>query len=249
MSFSDCIPMLLRPLGSGALAAVALAGLTAVPAPVTARVLDFAAALQELDTGTVVEDLEADGATMHVVVHNAGFGPNVLIVFDSEEPSGDDQDLGTPNESFGGPGIGDGGAKGEEGENGDELGNVLIIAENVDDDDGDGLVDVPDDESDGGTVWLKFSHAGRLSLTIVDVDEEEDAPQFCLYHDGEFVAEVEGESLGDNSLQDFDFSEFGDIDAVKIELDGSASIGNIQLDVAQVGVEARSWSTVKQMFR
>src|SRR5262245_13195828 len=42
---------------------------------------------------------------------------NSLCIFDSDNPTGNDIDLGTPNSGFGGPGIGDGGRPGEPGEN------------------------------------------------------------------------------------------------------------------------------------
>jgi hypothetical protein len=217
-----------------------------VSAPVFA--LDFSEALQELETGEPVEHVELDnGASMHVSVRNHGGGPDLAIIFDSEEPSGGDDDLGTPNEDFGGPGLGSGGESGERGENEDALGNVLVIAEDDVDEDGDGLVDEPDDESGGGVVWLTFSHAGRLSFTLVDVDEDEEEPRVDLYLTGEWVGEEEGKSLGDNSAQEIE--THCTVDAVAIRLDGSSSIGKIELDVPVVGVQAETWSGVKRTYR
>ena len=34
--------------------------------------------------------------------------PAPAMIFDSSNPTGDDDDLGTPNEDFGGPGVGKG---------------------------------------------------------------------------------------------------------------------------------------------
>lgn len=237
-----------NPMSNSAVAAGALAlGLAAAPA--SAALLDFGAALQELETGEVIETVEsAEGGWMKIEVENHGGGPDVCIIFDSSEPTGGDFDLGSPNAAFGGPGLGEGGAEGADGENAEELENVLIIAENDIDEDDDGLVDVPDDEAGGGIVWIRFSHAGRLTLTLVDVDEDEAAPVLHLFNDGRLVAVVEAENLGQNSAQTLELGEHGDVDAVRIHLDGSTSIGAIHLDVPQVGVESRSWSSVKSLY-
>jgi hypothetical protein len=234
---------------AGVLALAALAGLL-LGSPATAEVLDFGAALQPLPAGTPLGDVYPDaGGWMTVHARNHGGGPDLCIVYDSAEPTGGDTDLGTPNDDFGGPGDGSGGAEGEEGENVVALGKILIIAENDEDSDDDGLVDEPDDESGGGIVWLEFSHAGRLTLTLIDVDCDEEEPRLYLFKEGDLVECVEGDNPGDNSAQTLDLSEYGDIDAVRIHLDGSTGIGGIVLDVPQVGVESTTWSGIKGMFR
>ena len=70
----------------------------------------------------------------------AGSTIGLPIAFDSSNPPGTDYDLGTPNERYGGPGLGDGGDTNDE-----PLGNLLVRAEDLSDDDGDGRVDHPDD--------------------------------------------------------------------------------------------------------
>ena len=233
---------------SGILAAAVLCGAVLVT-PATAAVLDFGAALQHQPAGSIVHHVAlAGGGFMNVRCKNHGGGPDLCIVFDSADPTGGDVDLGTPNESFGGPGDGDGGEKGSRGENARALGKVLIIAENDEDEDGDGLVDMPDDESGGGIVWLEFSHAGRLKLTLLDGDLDEEEPRLDLFHDGEPIGCVEAKSLGDNSAQTLDLASHGDVDVVRIHLDGSTAIGAIVLDVPQVGVEPMTWSRLKALF-
>ena len=233
----------------GVLALAALAGLLVVT-PATAEVLDFGAALQPLPAGTPLGEVHPDeGGWMRVHASNHGGGPDLCIVYDSEDPTGGDTDLGTPNDDFGGPGDGSGGEEGAEGENAIALGKILVIAENDEDSDDDDLVDEPDDESGGGIVWLKFSHAGRLTLTLIDVDCDEEEPRLYLFKEGDLVDCVEGDNPGDNSAQTLDLSEYGDIDAVRIHLDGSTGIGGILLDVPQVGVESATWSGIKGMFR
>jgi len=72
--------------------------------------------------------------------------------------------LGTPNEDFGGPGIGEGGL-GEPFENNESLGKVLIISENGD-------ASSPDDNAFGGVFTFDF--ASPLDIkTIGLLDHEE----------------------------------------------------------------------------
>jgi hypothetical protein len=221
-----------------------------LPIAASATILDLGAALQDFDPGDGLEEVELNGdAFVHVRCINLGGGPDLCIVFDSECPSGGDVDLGTPNQDFGGPGDGKGGGEGAEGENDEAFGKVLIIAEENEDEDDDGRVDDPDDESGGGIVKLFFSHAGRLSLCIIDVDEDEEAPRLVLYKEKDVVAEVEGESPGDNSVQCLNLESAGDVDGVVIHLDGSAAIAEIELDVPAVGVEGSTWSTLKAIYR
>lgn len=51
-------------------------------------------------------------------------------IFNTSDPTKSDEDLGSPNESCGGPGVGSGGVKGSLGENCEELGNVVIAHSN-----------------------------------------------------------------------------------------------------------------------
>ena len=104
----------------------------------------------------------------------AGFGITVTtndplnhpaMIFDSASPTGGDYDLGTPNETFGGPGIGSGGEAGQAGENSAALGNVLIISE-------DSTGGNPDDNAGGGTLIFTFASAVRVdALEVLDIEE------------------------------------------------------------------------------
>ncbi|MFQ5598950.1 MAG: hypothetical protein ACE5G2_00190 [Candidatus Krumholzibacteriia bacterium] len=233
----------------GATVAIALAGVLAA-CPAAALELDFGAAVQLLPPGTIVHMVVLDnGASMTVTTENDGSGPDLAIVFDSADPTGGDVDLGTPNEDFGGPGKGNGGEEGEDGENADALGHLFVIADNEIDDDGDGLVDVPEDEADGGMMRFDFSHEGYLSLTIIDVDEDEDEPVLRLYRSGALVGTVTGESLGNNSAQHLDLTAYGEVDAVEIDMDGSHGIAEVVVNAINVGTEDTTWSGVKGEYR
>ena len=92
-------------------------------------------------------------------------------LFDTANPgseeAGGDADLGAPNEACtpSGPGIGEGGAPGTEGENCEPLGNVVIIQEKD--------VDVPDDNKNGGLLTLDFPIPGGqyvYEIGLLDID-------------------------------------------------------------------------------
>jgi len=94
-------------------------------------------------------------------------GQNAAIVFDSANPTGGDDDLGTPHADFGGPGQGAGGAMGAMGENAVALGNLLIVAENLNVD-GNGIVTDPDDSSsNAAALEFDFSAVGSARLNSV----------------------------------------------------------------------------------
>ena len=237
--------------------ALALLAFLLLASPAAAKELDFGAALQTWPTGTPVYQVVLDtGGFMLVSTTTHGKGPNCSVVFDSSDPTRGQEDLGTPNRDFGGPGVGRGGEEGAEGENAFALGKILVAAgdedeDNGDDDDGDDedAVVEPRAALKGGIVTLEFSHAGRLRLTIIDVDCNEDEPRIYLFHEKDYLGRVEAEDLGDNSVQTLDLSEHGDIDRVKIHMNGTTGIASIVLDVPTVGVESATWSGVKELFR
>ena len=103
----------------------------------------------------VRRDLGFAGVTLSA--ESDGTGTDTLIIFDSANPTGGDGDLQTP-----GPGA----------NNDEALGNLLIIAENTVDGDGDGLVDVPDDEENGGTIVIDFDRPVTMcALGLLDLDK------------------------------------------------------------------------------
>ena len=66
--------------------------------------------------------------------------------------------------------------------NGQYMGNMLIIAENLTDGNGDGFVDRPDDQAGGGTISLFFdSPTASFGLDLVDVEQVEDG--MLVFHD------------------------------------------------------------------
>jgi hypothetical protein len=97
------------------------------------------------------------------------------MIFDSAQPTGNDTDLGSPNEDFGSPGRGCGGEEGQPGENRMPLGNILIISE-------DGNQDDPDDYYTGGTLIFTFVIPAKVhELQLIDIDNPEMAGKIVAY--------------------------------------------------------------------
>ncbi|MEL6380125.1 MAG: hypothetical protein AAGK25_03415 [Pseudomonadota bacterium] len=118
-------------------AAVAAAGVFAGAAEATPINLDF-------DSNVAGEVIEGD-INPFVRLTTTG-GQGAAIVFDTSNPTGGDDDLilvtnVTPGVRGPSPG-----------------GNVLIIAENLIDADMNGLVDVPDDNANGGSFTFDFTN-------------------------------------------------------------------------------------------
>jgi hypothetical protein len=181
-------------------------------------------------------------------VTNNGGGPQSLIIFDSNNPTGEDPDLGTPHEDFGGPGEGTGGASGQPGENKRALNNLLIIAEDIVDNNNDGLVDDPDDEAGAGVVEIEFTKAQVVeSITIIDIDESPPA-KFEMYNDDGFVGAANSHSYGDNAVETFDLSSFGHITRLVVTFAGSAGIGEIVYRPPDSPTESTQWGKVKEAF-
>lgn len=184
----------------GAVACLTLAGCEQSFAPqedVTPETPQYRGILESIDwdslePGTVVDEVYGSAGSGPVLVHGVnpelGADVNAAVVFNSAAPTGGDDDLGTPNETCGGPGEGAGGEVGGLYENCEPLYNVLIIDDTVADADGDGLVDDPDDVDhtalDGVTIDLDFSAIGTVTmheLRVLDIDGNNPDPRIELY--------------------------------------------------------------------
>ena len=93
------------------------------------QVIDF----EQYETGEILTYVAGSEGYSGIAVsatHPACPTRNAAIIFDSSCPggcTGGDDDLGTPNASFGGPGTGTGGAAGSGYENDTALGNLLVV--------------------------------------------------------------------------------------------------------------------------
>jgi len=198
-------------------------------------VVDF----ENLPTGTIVNSLSSGAGisgpllgSVGVLGFTPGFATNTAVIFDSANPSGEDDDLGTPNEAFGGPGIGTGGTA----TNATALGKILILTEDLTDTNPpDGLVDDPDDTFlKGATTTFDFSGVNGaivkvLDMTVLDVEDSEG---------GAFV-QVSGPALapvqipipftGDNGAQTIAINAAG-VDTMIVSFNGSGAIGEFRLE-------------------
>jgi hypothetical protein len=204
--------------------------------------------------GTIVYETVADygGGTIGPIDvfgdNPALSGLNAAVIFDSDMPTGGDDDLGTPNETCpgGGPGMGSGGEVGMPYENCVPLHNVLIIAENLDDADSDGLVDDPDDSDVPGQVYM-FDFRNIVDpfvpddvtvfeVTILDVEEIETPGDVTLYAaDDTVLGAFSVPAVGDNGVTTI---ETGPTDVgtsgvayLVVDLQGSGGIDNIVMAI------------------
>ena len=126
-----------------------------------------------------------------------------VIIFDTENPSGGDWDLGTPNQAYNGPGRGSGGTN-PNGRNDRALGNAIILAERITDNNGDGRVDNPDDDAAGG--WINIAFENPVSLTklhLLDLDDNNNNDIILTFADGS-TDQFDCPQLGDNSAKEID---------------------------------------------
>lgn len=130
--------------------------------------------------------------------HKGKLVPGCAIAFDSSAPTGGDKDLGTPNKQYGGPGVGSGGAT-----NDTALGMLLIIAEDLVDQDGDGYVDDPDDNAKGGVISVALETPACLeTLGLLDIESSEAATLEVFGADGVLLGTYGASGLGNNSFEE-----------------------------------------------
>ena len=183
--------------------------------------VDTDTSFDTLPAGTIVSEVSGESGGGPVgPIKVSGVNPslpaqNAAVIFDSANPTGGDDDLGTPNETFGGPGMGPAGEMGMPNENGVALGNLLIVAEDLVDAGGDGLVDDPDDaDLIGASLNFDFSmittpvtitEVTMESVTFLDVEDDEGLVIIKLFNSAD--AEIGSFSIG--NIGDFVFLDDG----------------------------------------
>ena len=112
---------------------------------------------------------------------------------------------------------------------GDTFDNIMIVAENMIDADGDGLIDSPDDNGGGGYAWFDFesTHISNVGFDVFDIDSGEvDAFGAFLYDDYGTASFLSGTQLagsfgtgvqwGDHSANHFDSIQAADLGLANI---------------------------------
>jgi hypothetical protein len=239
-----------RALLGGASSALILGLFLASPAAAVPQTYAF----EGLAAGTVVAGIRTNGQPVandpypgfeFSVIGNST--SNSLCIFDSANPTGQDLDLGTPNEGFGGPGRGNGGRPGMPGQNKTPQGKVLVIPENLIDVNHDGRIDSPDDNHLGGQITVDWETAG-LVMNMVFVDIEETGATVDHYLGNQLVQSFPVPALGDNSQVLVQTLTNSPINRTVITLPGSGSLAAMTFDYYVVPVENRTWSSVKTLL-
>lgn len=166
--------------------------------------------------GQMIDDeYAAFGITISADNARAGH-PDQAIAFDSANPTGGDGDLATP---VSGSVVG---------VDNNPLGNLLIIAEDIVGAEADSIVNDPDDEARGGTIFFHFDPLQDTAGSIVLVDIEERHGSVAFYKGGAFVDSITIPNLSNNSVQKltWDQTEF---DELRVHLTGSGAVGPVEL--------------------
>lgn len=191
--------------------------------PVT---VDFTTAANgtPLAGGIYVENEWIDYGMMLMASGGVGTLPRLLDSANPRGPnaSGGDPDLGSPNEScpVPGPGIGEGGAFGEVGENCEFLGNVLIIQEPNE------SPEIPDDNRDGGTINFIFP-IGVYVFEIGLLDVDDTITSTVQYGSAFSTREIPAPLLGKNSYQTVPIMT-DDVNVIECAFEGSGAVTHIK---------------------
>jgi hypothetical protein len=192
---------------------------------------------------------------VQVFGYNPKFGANTnaAVVFDSSDnyvmPSLGSEflDLGTPNEVFGGPGVGEGG----ETTNDTPLYNVLVVDKYLTDSDSDGLVDQPDDDDRLGMYFdydfstVKHNGKGTVtvnSVTVMDVEREEgeDGTYVVLSGPGMPPSLIAIPPTGNNGVVTIDGIGLGGVDHMRVQMNGSGAMASA---IVEEGDQRPCWIT------
>ena len=188
------------------------------------------------ETCTTIQSAAGDPILIDGFDPDHGTGVNAAMIFDSNNPTGGDVDLGSPNETCNnpGPGIGAGGEKGQSFENcpldaGQPLlDNVLIISEDLDPSD-------PDDSARRGTqITVDFSQLEGVvtlfSISLLDLEQRTASVQIFDESDNLLFQLTPVPPTGDNGLATIEFNGPGGVSGVArmaVLLDGSGSMDTV----------------------
>lgn len=222
---------------------VLLLALVPLGASAQTETIDF----EGIQRGSIVDSVSGDGGTGPVFVKGTNpecvpYSPwNAAVIFDSANPIQADLDLGTPNETFGGPGVGVGGQMGSAFENDTAQGNILIVNEcrffvdrNL-----DGQIDSADSPVDrtndadlvGSSLEFDFSAVGPVtveSIVIIDVEADEPSALVEFFNgSGGLISSVSMPQVGDNGKAEIDLGMVSNVDSMRVTINGSGAIDNL----------------------
>ena len=173
------------------------------------------------------------GGEVQVFAYNPDYmDKNAAVIFDSNNPTGGDIDLGTPNLQYGGPGESEDSPDGTEPSNDTAQNNVLIIQETFI----DGEEIIPDDSFiEGSYYMLDFSGYGKGYVTMesflmIDLDgESKGEGTFVRLYDKDNIMLLEKEimPMNDNGKQLVDLEDTEGVVKMVLNLNNSGAIDDI----------------------
>lgn len=176
-------------------------------------------------TATSAGDIISNQFAPWGITVSATGGSNDAMIFDGANPTGGDVDLGSPHESFGGPGEGADGAFGLVGENRVPQRRILIISEDGDQAD-------PDDNASGGTLTFTFDRDLHMDeLLFLDFGDTigVNAGEARFFNAaGVEISSTILPSVGDNGLGGVTLTETG-IRRVEVEFFQSGSMAKFAI--------------------
>ncbi|MFK8012784.1 MAG: SdrD B-like domain-containing protein, partial [Marinicellaceae bacterium] len=175
---------------------------------------------------TVAGDIITDQFAPWGITVSATGGSGDAMIFDGNNPTGGDDDLGSPHESFGGPGVGVAGVFGAVGENRIPQNRLLIISEDGDQSD-------PDDNGPGGTMFFTFERDLNMDeLLFLDFGDTlgVDAGEARFYDEFDVLVETASTlpSVGDNGLGGLTFTATG-IRRIEVQFNQSGSMAKFAI--------------------
>jgi hypothetical protein len=176
---------------------------------------------------------------------SAGLLTNTAIIYDSDCPpggvasdcTGEDIDLGSPNENFGGPGVGVGGAAGAFA-NMTALKKIIVVAQNLSDKNNDSFVDDPNDAYES-SQFIEFDFrtlkgASSKGITVNDIsyidnDEGEFNARVLFFGPGTLnPSDIGIPAVGDNGVNTLKPGIEG-VTHMQVVLDGSGGVSAVTI--------------------
>lgn len=140
-----------------------------------------------------------------------------VVTFDSNRPAEGYQRLGSPNEDYGGKGVGKGGLRGKSGTNALPLGKVLVLA---------GSTGKPDDADAAGTIEFSWKDPVYVQdVQLLDVAAA-GGSVVALDERGKEIASFAIENLGRNSYQEIRV-EKDDVARLAVNLPNGAAVAEL----------------------
>jgi len=181
---------------------------------------------EDFQPGEIVSSVFSSGGRgpIRFFAYNPEFPDvNTAMIFDTDNPAFEDLDLGSPNETFGGPGIGNDGEFGMPFQNDRALGKVLIVSDDLD-------PNTPADERIPGTYididMEEVAPVTVISMDIVDLEVKQESFVEMFDAKGDPIRKIHFLADGNNGLLRLDLENTDNVALVRVFLNGSGAIDN-----------------------